>query len=121
MITGSESEEDTTGSTKDPTPAQDGPLQNAPVDDSISSEAKAAPASSPAKNLTLDEGKARAKAAKAAPQKRADEGAAAAKKRTAPGSSNSEPPIAKGYRSLFDSELNETAEEGAIIKPQDLL
>ncbi|POM77963.1 ABC Superfamily [Phytophthora palmivora] len=120
MITGSKSEEDTTGSTKDPTPPQDGPLQNAPVDDSISSEAKAAPASSPAKNLTLDEGKARAQAAKAAPQNRADEGAATAKKRAAPGSPTSEPSIAKGFKSLFDSELDEAEEEGAIIKPQEI-
>ncbi|POM72891.1 hypothetical protein PHPALM_10328, partial [Phytophthora palmivora] len=86
MITGSESEEDTTGSTKDPTPSLDAPSQNTPVDDSESSEAKAALTSSPAKNLTLDEGKARAQAAKAAFEKRADEGVAAAKKRAAPGS-----------------------------------
>ncbi|POM73361.1 Hypothetical protein PHPALM_9801 [Phytophthora palmivora] len=52
MITGSESDEDTTGSTKDPTPAQDAPSQDAPVDDSKSSEAKAASTSSPTKNLT---------------------------------------------------------------------
>ncbi|POM64155.1 Hypothetical protein PHPALM_20352 [Phytophthora palmivora] len=55
MITGSESEKDITGSTKDPPPAQDAPSQDAPVDDSKSSKAKAAPASSPTKNLTLDE------------------------------------------------------------------
>ncbi|POM69339.1 Hypothetical protein PHPALM_14390 [Phytophthora palmivora] len=62
MITGSDSEEDTTG-TKDPTPPQDAPSQDAPVDDAKSSEARAAPTSLPAKNLTLDEGKARAQAA----------------------------------------------------------
>ncbi|POM70930.1 ABCA1 lipid exporter [Phytophthora palmivora] len=55
LITGSESEEATTGSTKDPSPAQDAPSQDAPVDDSESSEDKAAPTSSPAKNLTLEE------------------------------------------------------------------
>ncbi|POM62834.1 hypothetical protein PHPALM_27957 [Phytophthora palmivora] len=58
VITGSDSEEDTTESTKDPTPAQDAPSQDAPRDDSQSSEAKVAPASSPAKNIILDEGKA---------------------------------------------------------------
>ncbi|POM58167.1 Hypothetical protein PHPALM_37230, partial [Phytophthora palmivora] len=72
-MTGSESDEDTTGSTKDPTLSQGSPSQDAPVDDSESSEAKAALTSSPAKNLTLDEGKARSQAAKAAPQKRADQ------------------------------------------------
>ncbi|POM67373.1 Hypothetical protein PHPALM_16650 [Phytophthora palmivora] len=61
MITGSESDGDSPGSTMDPTPSQD-----APVDDTESSEAKAASTSSSAKNLTLDEGKARAQAAKAA-------------------------------------------------------
>ncbi|POM79048.1 ABC Superfamily [Phytophthora palmivora] len=55
MIAGSESEEDTTGSTKDPPPAQDTPSQDAPVDDSKSAKVKVAPASSPTKNLTLDE------------------------------------------------------------------
>ncbi|POM64639.1 Polyprotein [Phytophthora palmivora] len=98
-----DSDGDSPGSTKDPTPSQDAPSQNAPVDDTASSEAKAAPTSLPTKNLTLDKGKARAQAAKAAPQKRADEGAAAAKKRAAPGSPTSEPSIAKGFRSLFDS------------------
>ncbi|POM69243.1 Hypothetical protein PHPALM_14492 [Phytophthora palmivora] len=33
MITGSESDEDTSGSTRDSTPAQDAPSQDAPVDD----------------------------------------------------------------------------------------
>ncbi|POM66205.1 Hypothetical protein PHPALM_17972 [Phytophthora palmivora] len=36
-ITESESEEDTNGSTKDPTPTQDAPSQDAPVDDTVSS------------------------------------------------------------------------------------
>ncbi|POM69017.1 ATP-binding cassette (ABC) Superfamily [Phytophthora palmivora] len=94
-IMGSESEEDTTGSTKDPTPAQDAP------------------------NLTLAEGKARAQAAKAASSKRADEGAAAAKKRAAPGSPTSEPTIAKGFRSLSDSS-DEEEEEGAVSEPQKI-
>ncbi|POM68293.1 Hypothetical protein PHPALM_15565 [Phytophthora palmivora] len=90
MITGSESDGDSPGSTKDPTPSQDAPSQDdssqdAPVDDSKSSEAKAASTSPPAKNLTLAEGKARAQAAEAASSKRADEGAAAAKKRVSPG------------------------------------
>ncbi|POM58600.1 Hypothetical protein PHPALM_36730 [Phytophthora palmivora] len=107
MITGSAPDEDTTGSTKDPTPAQDDPSQDATVDDSVSSVAKAAPTSLPAQNLTLDEGKTRAQAAKAAPSKRGDEGVSAAKKRAAPGSPTPEPPIAKGYRSLFDSETDE--------------
>ncbi|POM68896.1 LOW QUALITY PROTEIN: ATP-binding cassette (ABC) Superfamily [Phytophthora palmivora] len=56
MITGSESDEDSTGSTKDPTPAQDGSLQEVPVDDSVSFEAKVPPTSTPAQNLTFDEG-----------------------------------------------------------------
>ncbi|POM59436.1 ATP-binding cassette (ABC) Superfamily, partial [Phytophthora palmivora] len=81
MITGSESDGDSPGSTQDPTPSQD-----APVDDTESSETKAASTSSPAKNLTLAEGKARAQTAKAASSKRADEGAAATKKRAAPDS-----------------------------------
>ncbi|POM75758.1 Hypothetical protein PHPALM_7096 [Phytophthora palmivora] len=49
MITGSESNGDSPGSTKDPFPAQD-----APADDAKLSEAKAASTSSPAKNLTLE-------------------------------------------------------------------
>ncbi|POM58254.1 Hypothetical protein PHPALM_37125 [Phytophthora palmivora] len=68
MITRSEFEDDITGSTKDPTPSHDSPSQDVPVDVSKPSEAKAAPASSSAKHLTLDEGKARPQAAKAAPQ-----------------------------------------------------
>ncbi|POM61496.1 ATP-binding cassette (ABC) Superfamily [Phytophthora palmivora] len=61
MITGSESDEDSPGSTKDPSssqdapsqdaPAQDAPSQDAPVDDAESSEAEAASTSSPTKNL----------------------------------------------------------------------
>ncbi|POM66929.1 Hypothetical protein PHPALM_17141 [Phytophthora palmivora] len=116
MITGSESEEGITGSTKDPTPSQDAPSQDAPVDAPKSLEEKAAPTISPDQNLTLDEGKARAQAAKVASYKRTEEGAAA-KKRTAPGSTTSELPIAKGYRSLFDSESEEVGEEGT---PRDL-
>ncbi|POM80372.1 Hypothetical protein PHPALM_1797 [Phytophthora palmivora] len=50
MITGSESDGDSPGSTKDPTRPQD-----APADDAESSEAEAASTSSPAKNLTLAE------------------------------------------------------------------
>ncbi|POM65230.1 Hypothetical protein PHPALM_19087 [Phytophthora palmivora] len=112
MITGSESNGDTTGATKDPTRAQ-----NAPVHDSKSSESKAAPTSSPAKNLTLDESKARAQVVKAAPQKQTDEGAAAAKKRAAHGSPTPEPSIVKGFRSLFDSS-DEGEEEGAATEPK---
>ncbi|POM72238.1 Hypothetical protein PHPALM_11082, partial [Phytophthora palmivora] len=87
---------------------------DAPADDAESSEAKAASTSVPAKNLTLAEGKARAQAAKAASSKR---GVAAAKKRAAPGSPTSEPSIAKGFRSLFDSS-DEEEEEGAVSEPQ---
>ncbi|POM76210.1 ATP-binding cassette (ABC) Superfamily [Phytophthora palmivora] len=124
MITGSESDGDSPGFTKDPTPSQDAPVQDTPsqdtpADDAESSEAKAASTSSPAKNLTLDEGKARAQAAKAATSKRADEGAAAAKKRAAPGSPTSEPSIAKGFKSLFDSS-DEDKEEGAVTEPQEI-
>ncbi|POM70289.1 ABC Superfamily [Phytophthora palmivora] len=114
-----ESGGDSPGSTKDPTPSQDAPSQDAPADDTESSEAKAASTSSPAKNLTLTEGKARAQAAKATSAKRADEGAAAAKKRAAPGSPTSEPAIAKGFRSLFDSS-DDDEEEGAITEPQEI-
>ncbi|POM65709.1 ABC Superfamily [Phytophthora palmivora] len=64
VITGSKSDGDSPGSTKDPTPSQDAPSQDAPVDDTESSEAKAASTSSPAKSLTLAEGKARDQAAK---------------------------------------------------------
>ncbi|POM76742.1 ATP-binding cassette (ABC) Superfamily [Phytophthora palmivora] len=92
MITGSESDEDTTGYTKDPTHAQDALSQDAPVGDL---EAKTVPTSLPAKNLTLDEGKVRAQAAKPASQKRADEGAAAAKKRAAPGSPTQEEAVSE--------------------------
>ncbi|POM62527.1 ATP-binding cassette (ABC) Superfamily [Phytophthora palmivora] len=138
MITGSESDGDSPGSIKDPSssqdapsqdapsqdapsqdaPAQDAPSQDAPVDDAKLSEAKAVSTSSPAKNLTLAEGKARAQAAKAASSKQADEGAAAAKKRAAPGSPTSEPSIAKGFKSLFDSS-DEEEEEGAVSEPQE--
>ncbi|POM68608.1 Hypothetical protein PHPALM_15215 [Phytophthora palmivora] len=48
MITGLESDGDSPGSTKDPTPSQ-----GATVDDTESPEAKAASTSSPVKNLTL--------------------------------------------------------------------
>ncbi|POM59669.1 ABC Superfamily [Phytophthora palmivora] len=143
MITGSESDGNSPGSTKDPSssqdapsqdapaqdapsqdapaqdaPSQDAPSQDAPVDDAKSSEAKAASTSSPAKNLTLTEGKARAQAAQAASPKRAGEGAAA-KKRAAPGSPTSEPSIAKRFRSLFDSS-DEEEEEGAVTEPQEI-
>ncbi|POM76872.1 ATP-binding cassette (ABC) Superfamily, partial [Phytophthora palmivora] len=118
-ITGSESDGDSPGSTKDPTPSQDAPSQDAPLDDAESSEAKAASTSSPAKNLTLTEGKARAQAVKAASPERAGEGAAAAKKRAAPGSPTSEPSIAKGFKSLFDSS-DEDEEEGAVSEPQEI-
>ncbi|POM70333.1 ATP-binding cassette (ABC) Superfamily [Phytophthora palmivora] len=124
MITGSESDGDSPGSTKDPSssqdaPAQGAPAQDAPVDDAESSETKAALTSSPAKNLTLTEGKARARVAKAASATRVDEGAAAAKKRAAPGSPTSEPSIAKGFRSLFGSS-NEEEEEGTVSEPQEI-
>ncbi|POM60738.1 ABC Superfamily [Phytophthora palmivora] len=124
MITGSESDGDSPGSTKDPTPSQDAPsqdapAQDAPVDDAESSEAKAALTSSPVKSLTLAEVKARAQAAKAASSKRADEGGAAAKKRAAPDSRTSEPSIAKGFKSLFDSS-DEEGEEGAVSEPQEI-
>ncbi|POM77933.1 LOW QUALITY PROTEIN: Hypothetical protein PHPALM_4608 [Phytophthora palmivora] len=105
----------TPGSTKDPTPSQD-----APVDDAASSEAKAASTSVPAKNLTLVEGssKARAQAAKAASPKRAHEGAAAAKKRAAPGSPTSEFHC-KGI--LIPVRLSdEDEEEGAVTEPQEI-
>ncbi|POM64298.1 ABC Superfamily [Phytophthora palmivora] len=95
------------------------PLQDAPVDDTASSEAKAASTSSPTKKLTLDEGKARAQAAKAASSKRTDEGAAAAKKRAAPGSPTSEPSIAMGFQSMFDSS-DEDEEEGAVNEIQEI-
>ncbi|POM65211.1 ATP-binding cassette (ABC) Superfamily, partial [Phytophthora palmivora] len=124
MITGSESDGDSLGSTKDPAssqdaPSQDAPAQDAPADDDAASEAKAASTSSPAKNLTLAEGKARAQAAKAASSKRADEGAAAAKKRAAPGSPTSEPSIAKGFKSLFESS-DEEEEVGAVSEPREI-
>ncbi|POM75794.1 ATP-binding cassette (ABC) Superfamily [Phytophthora palmivora] len=124
MITGSESDGDSRGSTNDPTPSQDAPsqdasAQDAPADGAESSEAKAASTSSPAMSLTLAEGKARAQAAKAASSKRADEGAAAAKKRAAPGSPSSEPSITKGFRSLFDSP-DEEEEAGAVSEPQEI-
>ncbi|POM68205.1 Avirulence protein (Avh) [Phytophthora palmivora] len=80
---------------------------------------KAASTSSPAKSLTLAEGKARAQAAKAASHKRADEDAAAAKKRATPGSPTSEPSIAKKFRSLFDSS-DEDEEEGVVTEPQEI-
>ncbi|POM69672.1 ATP-binding cassette (ABC) Superfamily [Phytophthora palmivora] len=120
MITGSESDEDTTGPMKDPTSAQDAPSRDAPVDDSESSEAKAAPTSSPAQNVTLVEGKAPAQAAKAASQKRADEGAAADKKRAALDSPFRESRLPKDYRNLFDSESDEAEEEGAITEHQEI-
>ncbi|POM69524.1 Hypothetical protein PHPALM_14188 [Phytophthora palmivora] len=101
MITGSGSDENTTGFTKDKTPAQDAPSQDTPVDDSVAFEAKAAPKSSPARNLTFGKGKAR--------------------KHATPGSPTLEPPIAKGYRSLFDSESDEAEEEeDAITEPQQI-
>ncbi|POM70951.1 Hypothetical protein PHPALM_12551 [Phytophthora palmivora] len=62
--------------------------------------------SSPAKNLTLG--------------KRDVEGVAAAKKRTVPGFHTKGPAIAKGYRTLFDSEPGEAEEEGAVTEPQEI-
>ncbi|POM71832.1 ATP-binding cassette (ABC) Superfamily [Phytophthora palmivora] len=117
ITTGSESDEDTTGSTKDPTPSQDAPSQDAPVDDSESSETKAASTSSPAKSLTLAEGKARAQAAKGASQERSDEGAAAAKEHAAPDSPPRESGFPKAYHSLFES-LDQGKEEGAVTEPK---
>ncbi|POM79977.1 ABC Superfamily [Phytophthora palmivora] len=104
MITGSASDEDTTRSTKDPTPSQDTPSQGIPVEDPESSEAKAASTSSPTKNRTLEEGKARAQAAKAASQNRADEGAGAAKKRAVPGSPLRESGLPKEISNDFDEQ-----------------
>ncbi|POM62909.1 ABC Superfamily [Phytophthora palmivora] len=114
MITGSESDGDSPGSTKDPTPSQD-----AAGDDTESPEAKAASTSSPAKNLSLDEGKTGAQAAKADSQERVDEGAAAAKKRAAPETPSRESGFSKGYHSLFDSS-DEGEEEGAATEPQEI-
>ncbi|POM77129.1 Hypothetical protein PHPALM_5534, partial [Phytophthora palmivora] len=72
----------------------DSPIEttDAPVDDTESSEAKAAPVSSRAQDLTLDE---------------------------APGSPTSEPSNAKGFRYLFDSS-DEDEEEGAVSEPQEI-
>ncbi|POM62983.1 ABC Superfamily [Phytophthora palmivora] len=120
LITGSESEEDTMRSTKDPAPSQDAPSQGTTVGDSRSSEAETAYTSSPAKNLTLDGGKARVQAAKAASQKRADEGAATAKKRAAPDSPFCESGLPKDYHNLFDSESDEAEGEGAITETQEI-
>ncbi|POM68609.1 ATP-binding cassette (ABC) Superfamily, partial [Phytophthora palmivora] len=125
MITGSESDVDSPGSTKDPTPSQDppsqdAPSQNAPVDDTESSEAKAASTSSPDKNITLLEGKARAQAAKAASSKRADEGIGAAKKRAALETLCREPSFSKDYHSLFDSSSDDAKEERAVTEPQEI-
>ncbi|POM68213.1 ATP-binding cassette (ABC) Superfamily [Phytophthora palmivora] len=120
MITGSESDGDSPGSAKDPSSSQDTPSQDAPADDAESPEAKAASTSSPAKNLTLTEGKARAKATKAASSKRADEGAAAVKKRTAPETPSRESSFSKDYHSLFDTSSDEAEEEGAVTEPQEI-
>ncbi|POM59100.1 Hypothetical protein PHPALM_36181 [Phytophthora palmivora] len=120
MVTGSEPDEDTTGSTKDPIPAQDAPSHGAPVGISEPSEAKAAPTSSPAQHVTMDEGKARSQAVEAVSHKRAEESAAAAKKRAALGSPTPEPPIAKGHRSLFDSESKNVEVEGDITETQEI-
>ncbi|POM78843.1 ATP-binding cassette (ABC) Superfamily [Phytophthora palmivora] len=90
MITGSESDEDTIGSTKDPTPAQDAPSQDAPVGDSESSEAKAASTSSPTKNLTLDEARS-------------------------PDSPSRESGPSKGYQSLFDPSSDEVKKRGPLV------
>ncbi|POM67519.1 ABC Superfamily [Phytophthora palmivora] len=124
MITGSESDGDSPGSTKDPSSSQDAPLQDAtsqdaPADDAESSEAQAASTNSPAKSLTLTEGKARTQAARAASPKWAGAGAVAAKKRAASGSPISECSIAKGFRSLVDSS-DEEEEEGAVTEHQEI-
>ncbi|POM71415.1 Hypothetical protein PHPALM_12024 [Phytophthora palmivora] len=113
MITGSKPDDGTTEPIKAPAPSQD-----AIVDDSNSPEVKAAATSLPSKNLTLAEGKARTQAAKAASSKRADEGAAAAKKRASPGSPTSAPSIAKGFRSLYDSESDEAEVERPVTEPK---
>ncbi|POM77817.1 ATP-binding cassette (ABC) Superfamily [Phytophthora palmivora] len=94
--------------------------RDAPVDDSESSEAKAALTGPLDKNLTLAEGKARAQAAKAASSKRADEGAGAAKKRAAPETPSHESSFSKDYHSLFDSSSDEAEEEGAVAEPQEI-
>ncbi|POM75269.1 Hypothetical protein PHPALM_7649, partial [Phytophthora palmivora] len=54
MITGTKPDEDTTGSTKDPTPSQEAPSQNASVYSDLSAS-KAFSTGSPAKNLTVAE------------------------------------------------------------------
>ncbi|POM75879.1 ATP-binding cassette (ABC) Superfamily [Phytophthora palmivora] len=95
MITGSESDGASRGSTKDPTPSQDAPSQDAPVDDTTSSKAKAASTSSPAKNLILDEARS--------PQTPPRESA-----------------FSKDYHSLLDTSSDEAEEEGAITEPQEI-
>ncbi|POM71433.1 Hypothetical protein PHPALM_12005 [Phytophthora palmivora] len=94
MITGSESDEDTTGSTKDPTLTQDTPSQDGPVDDSESSEAEMALTSSPAKNITLDEARC-------------------------PWLFYFRSFHPKGYRSLVDYRSDEAEEEGAVTELQE--
>ncbi|POM66830.1 LOW QUALITY PROTEIN: ATP-binding cassette (ABC) Superfamily [Phytophthora palmivora] len=116
MITG---RRDTIGSTEDPTSSHDAPSQDAHVDDPGSPEAKAALTSSPTMNLTLDEGKARAQAAKAAPQKRDAEGAAT-KDLTVPDSPFRKSALPKGYHNLFYSSSDEAEEEGAVTEPQEI-
>ncbi|POM79923.1 ABC Superfamily [Phytophthora palmivora] len=72
---------------------RDHSLGDAPVDDTATSEAKAALTSSPAKNLTLSE---------------------------APDSPPREAGFSKDYHSLFDSCLDEAEEEGAVTEPQEI-
>ncbi|POM69645.1 ABC Superfamily [Phytophthora palmivora] len=103
---------------RDHSPGAESP--DALVHDAEPSEAKAASVSSPATNLTLDDGKTRAQAAKAAFPKRAGEGAAAAKKRAAPQTPPRESGFSKDYHSLFESSSDDAEEEGAITEPQEI-
>ncbi|POM60498.1 ATP-binding cassette (ABC) Superfamily [Phytophthora palmivora] len=112
MITRSESDEETTGGVPG--------IQESAKDDPNPPDVEAASTSLPAKNLTLAEDRARAQAAKAASQKRADEGAVA-KKHTAPKSPLRGSPLFKGYHDVFgDSDFDEEEEEGVVYEPLDI-
>ncbi|POM69490.1 ABC Superfamily [Phytophthora palmivora] len=76
--------------------------------------------SAPSKFKTATSKAAKSKSKyKAAPRKEVRKEGARDAKRAAPGSPTSEPSIAKGFKSLFDSS-DEDEEEGAVSEPQEI-
>lgn len=123
MITGSDSGCEAQESAK--TPAASAPATDTkggcddPKTSPKSSKVEPTTSGSSRKNLTLAEGRARARAAKEAASSRAVQEAVAAKKRAASSSPRQDSTESKGYRNLFDSS-SDSEEEGAVHEPREI-